>query len=359
MIALCRVMGPEPPRLFGEITWSPRCSHLGYMLATSLEAVQSMRTLCGMRLMSMKSSSDRRSVSPRVNSLAAFFSCSSSWMPVPRSLTDLFHSAMSKMPPLLTEPQACSPSQMTSSGRPRSASSIIRSSQMARTSMFRRFESTRAGRFRLRSPLFVKLEIWRISSVPTWPEPMMPMAIVMSESVKPAWDARSARERSSRDTTAEMLRSEEPCAMATMLTFARPSELKKRPLMPVRRFMFSPMTARMLTPPREAARISSSCESSRAKACRTEARAGCSSRSSTATVMECSEEPWDVRITLTPALHSASIILRPTPGVPRKDAPLSVTSATFSMEVMAFTGKSSSSSSSVWSGQRSQSSPRP
>mmetsp|Transcript_17290 Transcript_17290/g.51885 ORF Transcript_17290/g.51885 Transcript_17290/m.51885 type:complete len:346 (-) Transcript_17290:1232-2269(-) len=245
-------------------------------------------------------------------------------------------------------------------GRPWSAMIILFVSKIARTSMLSLFTSAIAGSAVLRSMrLPWNLASWRISSEPTFPVPMMPTAMVVSESVKPSWAARRARPSSSRSTTAEMLRSEEPCAMAMTFTLARPRALKKLPATPPRFFMPSPMTARMLTLSRLVTRISESRLSSTPKACSTPARALSAWLSSTATVIECSEEPCDVRMTFTPALPRASIILRATPGVPRKDAPASVTSATFSMEVMAVTGICGLTSSGAWSSQRNCSSPRP
>mmetsp|Transcript_90225 Transcript_90225/g.291977 ORF Transcript_90225/g.291977 Transcript_90225/m.291977 type:complete len:319 (+) Transcript_90225:867-1823(+) len=318
-----------------------------------------MRTLCGMRFVSMNSSSAARSVAPTENSPSTVAAARrSSGMAVPSACNASSHRWTSQMAPPWAGWKAVSLLQMQSRGNPRSASTIFFSSQKARTSMFRPLISLRAGRSTLRFTFFWKSLSCFSSSVPTLPLPMMPTATVMSESVKPAWAARRARERSSRATTVEMLRSEEPCAMAMTFTLALPRELRKRPPMPGRLFMPSPMTARMLTPGLEVTRISESRASSRAKACSTLSTAGCMSRSSTATVMECSEEPWEVRMTFTPQVQRASIMRRATPGVPRKLAPARVTSATFSMEVSAFTGKSPSSSSS-WSGQRKQSSPRP
>mmetsp|Transcript_44227 Transcript_44227/g.59960 ORF Transcript_44227/g.59960 Transcript_44227/m.59960 type:complete len:263 (-) Transcript_44227:45-833(-) len=225
--------------------------------------------------------------------------------------------------------------------------------------MFSLWMSAIAGSWPSRLALPWNLASWRTSSEPTAPLPMMPTASVMSESVKPSWAARRARESSSRSTTAEILRSDEPCAIAMMLTWARPRDWKNLPQTPVRFFMPSPMTARMLTFLRAVTRISESRESSIAKACFTDSSAPCASFSSTATVIECSDEPWEVRMTFTLALPRASIIRRATPGVPRKDAPASVTSATFSMEVMAVTGIRESGSSSAWSSHLSHSSPRP
>mmetsp|Transcript_17866 Transcript_17866/g.37924 ORF Transcript_17866/g.37924 Transcript_17866/m.37924 type:complete len:233 (+) Transcript_17866:1221-1919(+) len=232
---------------------------------------------------------------------------------------------------------------------------------MARTSIVSPFNSFMAGKlFELPFSALLNLFSCFNNAAPTWLLPRMPTAMVMSERVKPSCAARSARDRSARGTTAEMFRSDAPWAMATTLTFALPKAVKKAPLMPGVSFMPSPMTARMLISLRDVARISSSLANSMAKASLTLLRPGISSFSSTATVMECSEEPWEVRITFTPARPRASIILRATPGVPRKEAPDKVTSATFSMDVMAFTGMlPSSSTKSSWSGQRSRASPRP
>mmetsp|Transcript_71675 Transcript_71675/g.213935 ORF Transcript_71675/g.213935 Transcript_71675/m.213935 type:complete len:322 (-) Transcript_71675:1041-2006(-) len=321
-----------------------------------------MRTLCGMRLVSMKSTRRVRSVSETSNLFAlAELLFSSSSIEVPLAFIESCQLLMSQTSPPLTDWHAsswASSPAIASKGTPLSERSMLLTSQMARTSMCSRFTSAMAGSFVLRSPESWKFRIWRISSVPTFPLPMMPTAIVMSESVKPSCAARSALDRSSWGTTAEMLRSEEPWAMAITLTFALPMELKKRPLMPGRHFMPSPMTARMLVPPREVTRHSWLFAMSSAKACSTARTATFRSFSSTAVVMECSEDPCEARITLTPALPRASIIFLATPGVPRNEAPAMVTSAIFSMEVMAFTGKSSSSSSS-WSGHRRNSSPRP
>mmetsp|Transcript_117876 Transcript_117876/g.328343 ORF Transcript_117876/g.328343 Transcript_117876/m.328343 type:complete len:357 (+) Transcript_117876:884-1954(+) len=319
-----------------------------------------MMTLCGIRFVSTKSTNSAKFVSLTWNALLTSDTfCRSSSTVVPLAFSDSCQRPMSHTSPPLTAWQDSSPSQMTSRGAPRSAKSMRFISQTARTSMFKRFTSIMAGMLRLRLPERLNWASCCMSCVPTLPLPMIPTAIVMSESVKPAWAARSPRDRSSREMTADMLRSDEPCAMAITLTWALPNELKKRPPMPGLLFMPSPMTAMMLTWLFVNTRISGSLANSNAKACLMLLRAGASSFSSTATVIECSEEPWEVRITLTPAVPRASIILLATPGVPRKEAPARVTRHTFSMDVIAFTGKFSSSSSSSWSGHRRKSSPRP
>mmetsp|Transcript_103270 Transcript_103270/g.301264 ORF Transcript_103270/g.301264 Transcript_103270/m.301264 type:complete len:328 (+) Transcript_103270:921-1904(+) len=321
-----------------------------------------MRTLCGMRLVSMNSDSWSRSVSLTSNLLCFLDSSrSKSSIEVPLAFMLSCQEVMSQTsPPLTAWHASCASSPiMDFKGTPLSERSILLTSQMARTSMCSRLTSDMAGSLGLRSPALWNCANWRRSSVPTLPLPMIPTATVMSESVKPACAERSARERSAWGTTAEMLRSEEPWAMAMMLTLALPKELKNWPLMPVRLFMPSPTTATILQPARELTRHSWLLASSSAKACSTLCIATPRSFSSTATVMECSEEPWEARMTFTPVLPRASIIFLATPGVPRKDAPEMVRRATFSMDVIAFTGNTSSSSSSSWSGHRSQSSPRP
>mmetsp|Transcript_87832 Transcript_87832/g.273002 ORF Transcript_87832/g.273002 Transcript_87832/m.273002 type:complete len:320 (-) Transcript_87832:184-1143(-) len=319
-----------------------------------------MRTLCGMRLVSMKSLRRSRLVAVTSNllSLSVALSRRSSSIVEPLAFMDSCQLPMSHAPSLLMDWLASFP-MTASSGTPLSARTMLLASQMQRTSMCSPLTSAKHGSFLLPAPELLNCSIVRRSSVPTFPVPMMPTAMVMSESVKPAWAARRPRERSSWGMTAEMLRSEDPWAMAITLTFDLPMALKKRALMPGRHFMPSPITAMMLVPVREFTRHSWLLASSSAKACSTLFTAMDVSFSSTATVMECSEEPCEARITFTPELPSASIIFLATPGVPRKDAPATVTRPTFSMDVMAFTGKVSSSSSSPWSGHRSHSSPRP
>mmetsp|Transcript_16106 Transcript_16106/g.31520 ORF Transcript_16106/g.31520 Transcript_16106/m.31520 type:complete len:294 (+) Transcript_16106:1073-1954(+) len=233
--------------------------------------------------------------------------------------------------------------QIALGGMPFSDKSIVLLSQTARSSTCSRRAACDAGElFFILSPL-LKFPSCFMSSHPTAPVPMIPTANVMSDSVNEEWVARSARESSSRATTTEMLRSELPCAMAITLTFARPSAFRKRPEMPGWHFMPSPITAIMAAPPCEFTVISSCVASSGANAFCTLETALSSSCSSTATVMECSDEPWDIKITFTPTFPRASIILLATPGVPKKEAPEIVTKATLSIEVMAFTGKSLSS----------------
>mmetsp|Transcript_40584 Transcript_40584/g.122585 ORF Transcript_40584/g.122585 Transcript_40584/m.122585 type:complete len:300 (-) Transcript_40584:1120-2019(-) len=299
-----------------------------------------MRTLCGMRLVPMYSPRADHSAEARSNSPSG---------------ASLLKSACRASRSFVADSNC-------SGGTPCSANNILPLLAKARTSMCKWFTSFIARKFLPRPDESSKLAICfnKCAITRLFPgHPMIPTATVVSESVKPACAARRARERSSRGTTAEMFRSEEPCAMAMTFTCARPSALKKRPLMFGRFFMPSPMAARMLQPGTVVTRISESVLSSTAKACSTLAAATGASPSSTATVIECSDEPWDVKITLTPVLARASIILRATPWVPRKDAPESVTNATFSIDVMALTGGLSSLSSSSWSSQRSQSSPRP
>mmetsp|Transcript_10723 Transcript_10723/g.19064 ORF Transcript_10723/g.19064 Transcript_10723/m.19064 type:complete len:261 (+) Transcript_10723:1272-2054(+) len=250
-------------------------------------------------------------------------------------------------------------SSIFSSGMPCSPSSILFKSQTARVSMFRNLTSFMAGRFFLRPELLRNLANWRITSLPTIPVPMTATATVSSESVKPSCAARKARARSVRSTTAEILRSEEPCAIATMFTFALPRALKKRPEIPAQFFIPSPMTAIMLSPFLMIALVSLFRAISSSKALWTACKASSPSFSATATEIECSEEPCEVSITLTPAFDRASIKRFATPCVPKKDAPEIVTRLIFSMDVMALTGISASMGSSTWSSHLKKSSPRP
>mmetsp|Transcript_3956 Transcript_3956/g.10683 ORF Transcript_3956/g.10683 Transcript_3956/m.10683 type:complete len:211 (+) Transcript_3956:917-1549(+) len=207
-----------------------------------------------MRFVSMKSS--RASKSGATTSYFWSLTASPSDMSFSAPLwsTLVSHLAMSRTPP---ENVSESPTNF-SRGRPCSARTILPTSQIARTSMLSLLTSCIAGSpmSRPAAPVLLdsgvprlpwNLASWRSNSVPTFPVPMMPTAMVVSDSVKPSWAARSARPSSSRSTTAEMLRSEEPCAMAMTFTLARPRALKKLPPTPVRFFMPSPMTARMLT----------------------------------------------------------------------------------------------------------------
>mmetsp|Transcript_122107 Transcript_122107/g.352980 ORF Transcript_122107/g.352980 Transcript_122107/m.352980 type:complete len:273 (+) Transcript_122107:943-1761(+) len=259
----------------------------------------------------------------------------------PRSVDSSWVVCWSSLPSAVynAERSQASSSPSFPNGTPCSASNILCSSHTARSSMRKRVTAAMAGTLLSRLPA-ANCESCFMSCVPTRPLPTMPTAMVMSESVNPACAARSALDKSSRGTTAEMLRSEEPCAMPMTFTDARPRALKKRPLMFGRFFMPSPMTAKMLQPLRCVIRISGSFASSSANISFTPASAASPWPSSTATVMECSEDPCDVRMTLTPLWAKASIIRLATPCVPKNDAPESVTTETFSMEVIAFTGRS-------------------
>mmetsp|Transcript_37596 Transcript_37596/g.82497 ORF Transcript_37596/g.82497 Transcript_37596/m.82497 type:complete len:314 (-) Transcript_37596:1338-2279(-) len=313
-----------------------------------------------MLLVSTKSAKASKLVSPTLKLfLTPSVPSRSSCKVEPLSAVSFSQAPMSQTFGPLDEEEQLSP-KSSRRGSPLSARIILLISEIARTWISRRLTSAIAGVDQTRSSEFWNEASCLISSVPTMPVPMMPTEMDMSERVKPACAAERARERSTRGTTAEMLRSEEPWAIAMMLTLARPRALKKRPLMLGRFRMPSPITATMLTLRIKDTFVSSFRAISNSNACRTPSSALSSSRSSTATVMECSEEPWEVRITFTPTFPSASIIRFATPGVPRKDAPERVTSPIFSIDVMPFTGMPPSSSLSVsWSAHCVCSEPRP
>ena len=114
--------------------------------------------------------------------------------------------------------------------------------------------------------------------------------------------------------TAEMLRSDDPCAIARMLTPAAASAPKTLAAMPGVPAMPSPTTDRMLQPPTRSTFWIWPCRSSVSNACRTVRSVSAASASGTAKQIECSELPCEIRITETPSSRSAPNSRSAVPG---------------------------------------------
>ncbi len=137
--------------------------------------------------------------------------------------------------------------------------------------------------------------------------------------------------------TAEMLRSEAPCAIARTLMPALPSVPKNRPALPGMPAMSSPTTAMIAQPFVTPTRCTCPSLSSTANARSTTVRTWSAASSRTAKQIECSELPCEISMTDTPASRSAPNSRSAVPGTPIMPAPSRFTSATLSTPLMPLT----------------------
>ena len=131
--------------------------------------------------------------------------------------------------------------------------------------------------------------------------------------------------------TAEMLRSDEPCAMARTLMPALPSAPKNVAATPAVCAMSSPTAARMLHEATRSTRWMCPSRISGSKARRDVVRASSACASGTAKQMECSELACEMSTTLTPTSRSAPKSRCATPGTPIIPVPSTLTRAMPSM----------------------------
>jgi hypothetical protein len=148
---------------------------------------------------------------------------------------------------------------------------------------------------------------------------------------------RAAPWRGLPSTTTEMLRSEAPCAIARTLIAARPSELNTLRGDAVRARHAVADDGQDAQPAHvDALNLTRRAVPCRTRGARSSARTACAS--GIAKQIECSELPWEIRITEMPASRSAPNSRCAVPGTPIMPAPSRLTSATGSIVVMPLTG---------------------
>ena len=119
----------------------------------------------------------------------------------------------------------------------------------------------------------------------------------------------------------EMFRSDAPCAIMRTFTPARPSESNSCAETPGLPAMPSPTTASAATPLLTVTSLIWRATSSRANASRTARSADTASPSRMVQQIECSDDPWLIITTDTPAWCSASNARAAVPGTPIMPAP--------------------------------------
>ncbi|MNI51602.1 hypothetical protein D3C73_1063360 [compost metagenome] len=179
---------------------------------------------------------------------------------------------------------------------------------------------------------------WSSSAAPTLPGPITPTANVCGDSQNPACAARSARVASALATATEMLRSDDPCAIARMFTCARPSDSNSRAATPGWPAMPSPTAASTLTPSLTCTRCTWPAASSCENACTTASRPRAASPARTTQQIECSEEPCEIITTETCAWRSAANTRSAVPGTPIRPVPSRFSRARSALSVSPFTG---------------------
>ena len=137
--------------------------------------------------------------------------------------------------------------------------------------------------------------------------------------------------------TTEMLRSDDPCAIARTFTPAPARAANTLAAIPGVPAMPSPTTDRMLHARSTSTFWICPSRSSAANARRTVRSVRSASSSSTEKQIECSELPCEIRITEMPSSRSAPNSRWAVPGTPIIPAPSTLTSATLSMLVMPLT----------------------
>jgi len=138
--------------------------------------------------------------------------------------------------------------------------------------------------------------------------------------------------------TTEMLRSEAPCAIARTFTPALPRALNTCAETPCAPAMPSPTTASAATPVSTVTSLIWCAASSRANASRTARSAAWASDSRIVQQIECSELPWLIITTDTPARCSASKARDAVPGTPIMPLPSMCRIASPLNAVTPFTG---------------------
>ena len=160
---------------------------------------------------------------------------------------------------------------------------------------------------------------------------MIAIRTVVWDKRNAACTARKARTLSLDWTTADILRSEHPCAMAMILILASPNAEKNRPAHPVVDDMPSPTAAMMEHGAFTSTLEIRCCSSSIRNSSSMTILAACACGAVVAKVMECSEEACDISTTLTPTRSKVPNKRFATPGTPIKPEPSTLTMAILSI----------------------------